>query len=622
MRSMRGALLHALCLALLGCSQDPRVVRVELLAPEAIGCRPFEVRSIVVTPLADSPSSSRPSIRLGLAGGTERLDFFAPETERVAVRAEGVVRMGAGTVPWVGGGIAAWDPGSSDTATLLVPLLQLRRSCVLGDASARMRDGAAAVALDDGRLLVAGGHDAALLVSPGVLFVRPGERLVRAPDAARLFVPRTGATATALTAELVVVAGGAGAAGGSAYDSFEVLRVTEGVEERVPLTSLLARARRDHAAASLPDGRVLLVGGREGATGALGDAELLRVEVDGTEASSTLTASRPLPRAEGRVLVLDDGAVLVVGGVDAAGEPVPTVERFDPSIDTFVALDAGLAPRADAAWVAVRGARAARVGGRNPDGMWSRDVDVLIDGGAEVVTLADRLAPVESPVAIGLPDGRVLVIGLDPVSRRAAAQLVDPGGSRDESEREEDPVEPSRLASHLIELADGSIAEADGEGMSLLRLDTSTLFDDPSANIFPAQMDQRAELALDAARRWRAEGDRLVAQVDGARLDLPRSRFLAFEARLSVSGPLEVLLTSDGRAPTVITVDDTAVSFGECRAERGGGAEITVTRDRASLTLATDVAEASCALVVPGRVGIAIRAAEGSGVERIAVTRL
>ena len=86
----------------------------------------------------------------------------------------------------------------------------------------------------------------------------------------------------------------------------------------------LAR-QRPGSAALLPDGKVLLAGG-----GFEEPAPLTFAEVyDPVSASWTATAPLHMARMGAKAVVLLDGSVLLVGGVDAAGA-LASVERYQP----------------------------------------------------------------------------------------------------------------------------------------------------------------------------------------------------------------------------------------------------------------------------------------------------
>ncbi|MCA9609860.1 MAG: hypothetical protein KC619_29885 [Myxococcales bacterium] len=595
-------LLSALALALFaaGCAREPTEVRLELVPAQAIGCQPTEVQSVLLRPLGDSPPEARPSLRLDLTR-VSTIDSFPPTTEQVSVRAEGIIeRIGGGREPWVGGGIALLSTGD----VLTVPLLRLRRACALSDTRSGVPDGAGVVALDDGRLVVVGGDRGTDVLEAVV--VRPGDALARTLDLAPAR-RRIDGTATAIGPSRVLLAGGLG------RESIEILDVdaAEIVDD-----GILNGPRREHGAVRLPDGRVLVLGGRSELDTARRDAELIEL---GDRPTSRFTEGAP---AHGRIaphlLALDDGTVLVLGGVDDDGMPIAEIERFDPVTETFTSLGAPWPARLDADYVALTGGRAARVGGLE-GGTWSRAISVLLDRGETHVSLGAVLPQVmERPRAIGLVDGRVLVLGAR--EGAPAAQIVDPGQSRDSVEATRDPIEVGRIPTHLRTLADGVLALVDADGVSLLRVDLSGAFDDPAASINPAQEDQRAELSLDGPGRWRGVGDALVAEVDGARLDLPSSRFRDVRVELVSSGAVELLLTPASATPLSIAVDDTEARFDGCRVARDG--PVVVERIGNDLRLTSGGASASCALPSElGRVGVAIRGAAGGGVRRLAVSR-
>ncbi len=137
----------------------------------------------------------------------------------------------------------------------------------------------AAAALADGRVLVTGGLEVRMLPLPGLFVLRPAEVFDPARNA---FTPTAGA---------------------------------------------MASPRWDHVAIELPDGRVLIAGGRIDFARNTGQA------TDSTEIYDPTTDSfRPgpkmgTPRAQFTATVLPDGRVLLAGGTLA--------EVFDPATDTI-----------------------------------------------------------------------------------------------------------------------------------------------------------------------------------------------------------------------------------------------------------------------------------------------
>ncbi|MBX3275150.1 MAG: hypothetical protein KF729_33100 [Sandaracinaceae bacterium] len=602
--------LHALALVsvlapvlsavLAGCAREPTEVHLTLVPAEAIGCRPTRVDGVLLRALGDTPAEARPTVRLD-PRRVGRIDSFPAATEEVSVRAEGVVaRVGGGEEPWLGGGVALLD--ASDA--LVVPLLRFRRGCALADTGAGLPPAASVAPLDDGRLLIAGGERG--IDHLRLVLVRPGEPLARTIDLGAR--PRVGGTATPLGGARVLLAGGRG------RESFEIVDVDAGA---VIAEGLLRGPRSEHDALRLPDGRVLLAGGRSESGAARRDAELIELSPTGGVARRTL-GELGVARVAPQLLALDDGTVLVVGGTDAEGAPIAEVERFEPAAETFEALGAPWPARAQAAYAALAGGRVVRVGGLE-GGVWSRAAAVLLDRGATHASLGAVLGrALERPRAVGLVDGRVLVTGA--LGGAPVAEVVDPGQTRGALEAAREPIVLGRVPSHTVRLADGVVALLDENGVSLLRLDLSGEFDDPAASINPAQVDERDELSLDGPDRWRAAGNLLVSEVDGARFDLPAARFAAVRVELTSAGALELLLTPAGAPPLAIALDDARARLGDCGVTLDG--PLVVERDGATLRLASGGASQECSLAPGlGRLGVAVRARRGAGVQRLSVSR-
>lgn len=597
MRRSHG-LFASMALLSLGCQQPPRDVRLTLELPRAIGCRPTAVDTITVRALGDFPNTEPTVVELDVEGGAQSIDRFPQGTLFVSVEGRGSI----GPDAWTGGGVAPIGERSSEQ---LVTLLRYGRACPLPDSSARVPEGAAVAALSDGRLWVAGGNDGAI-VREEVFTVRPGDVLATPIDV-RLFVERTGATATALPGDLVVVAGGSSDVGGAGEDTLEIVSVREGEEARVG-DGFLSSRRRDHAAIAIGDRSVLIAGGRERAGEApLAELEVITIDDSGTSAESSMVGLLAIARAGATLLSLDDGRVAIAGGVDARGEPARLVEVFDPRTSMLSSLGE-LPGRLDAAFVALPGARVAQIGGR-VEGAWTGLVDVLVGGEPIAVEPIDLI---RRPRAVALVDGRVLVIGSD--GSRARGAIVDVGSG------EQQPFEASRAAAVLVPLADGSIVEGDEEGISALRVDLRTPFDAPPGTLFPSLMEDRAQLALDAPGRWRATRE-LIATTDGARFELPGLRFAAFELELDASGSLELLLVTGSSAPIAIGLSQAAIELDGCTVVRADGAPLHITRAADRLTIEAGAGATDCTIELPERVGIAVRAREGAGVRSLSIAR-
>lgn len=154
---------------------------------------------------------------------------------------------------------------------------------------------------------------------------------IRRLPRAMLAVPRYGHTVTRLSDDLgapVLIAGGRDNTG-APVETAELYRPL--IEEVAPNTEFampIRVPRWDHAAVRLPDGSVLIIGGRN-ANGPVASLELFTLE-----AGFILQPVLPLGAglSDFSVTPLPDGRVLIAGGRDSSGNPVDTafIIRIDP----------------------------------------------------------------------------------------------------------------------------------------------------------------------------------------------------------------------------------------------------------------------------------------------------
>ena len=238
--------------------------------------------------------------------------------------------------------------------------------------------GASTTLMPDGRIAIAGGG------KPGYQLYDPDQQSASRPGL--LDTPRAHHAAVALDDSRLLLAGGCGAldadgscAAGSALLTTVILDVDTGAVEAGPP---LARARIDGTALGEADGRVLLVGGADDTGAAAPDGE--RVDPDGSRpgeivAGATGVARRlsdggtlvalapagataaataavvpagggtarsvaaaPAPRAGATLTGLDDGRVLVMGGQGGAAGAEALL--YSPQLGRFDAVDATLDP--------------------------------------------------------------------------------------------------------------------------------------------------------------------------------------------------------------------------------------------------------------------------------------
>lgn len=200
---------------------------------------------------------------------------------------------------------------------------------VIGQVSARRQ--VQTGVLGNERLLLAGGVDAATAQPAPYLELieletTPERRVERVP-AQSLAV--TGHAMATLTDGRVIVFGGRDA---TAVRSRAVEITTDGAGVSVrTLAAGMSSPRKDHAATRLSDALgapVLLTGGRDAADLLLAAPELYRPLSDSFATPAELPARMIVPRRNHQTARLADDSVLILGGLDAAGAPVTTLELF------------------------------------------------------------------------------------------------------------------------------------------------------------------------------------------------------------------------------------------------------------------------------------------------------
>lgn len=304
---------------------------------------------------------------------------------------------------------AGGDNGSNALASAEVYGSSLFQATGSMDTS---RAEAAGARLADGSVLLAGGSsntlasadvtDTTSIYSHGVFTAGPLKTVIARRDA----------TLTRLLDGRVLLAGGKTAAGDTPhcgyYDS-------TGKGSFTPLAVGLARPRSGHSATLLPSGRVLLVGGRSGTTEALDGAQVfdpgtnlflpeIRYLMDGVQI---------LPaRSEHQACLLPDGSVLVTGGRDATGKAVSECLQYLPAVNAFNAFTPmGLSPRRQHSATLLPDGTVLLAGGLDAEGELTATAEVLNPVTGEVRAVGGLAAPRRGHLASLLPDGRVLITG-------------------------------------------------------------------------------------------------------------------------------------------------------------------------------------------------------------------
>lgn len=202
------------------------------------------------------------------------------------------------------------------------------------------RAGHTAALLPGGRVLIVGGHGTQ---RGGVLSgtLMAAELYDPVTDAWRAVAPlstgRAGHTATLLPDGRVLVAGGRT----GDYHYLATAELYDPATDRWQPAGAMAVGREDHTATLLPDGRVLAAGGIGGSEDPrsarfLAAAEVYDPTMNGWRPATALATRRQRHSAT----LLPNGQVLVIGGIGGGegtrgGEILATAERYDPATDRW-----------------------------------------------------------------------------------------------------------------------------------------------------------------------------------------------------------------------------------------------------------------------------------------------
>ncbi len=247
----------------------------------------------------------------------------------------------------------------------------------------------------------------------------------RVARAAAMTVPRAVHTATRLVDGRILVAGGCttngcdlGSPDGATAELFDPERGT------FSRTGALTVSRDDHAAARLPDGRVMLIGGWA-ASGVLANTDVYDPKTGVFRPGPTMRAARA-----GTVAVeLDDGRLLIAGGFIGNRPTIASAELYDPVADLTTRTGDMATARGAHAAVRLKDGRVLIVGGLS-GGVVTATAELYDPAtGAFAATGPMRTARYKCGAAL-LPDGTVLVFGgsgdIDGTILYASTEIYDP----------------------------------------------------------------------------------------------------------------------------------------------------------------------------------------------------
>ena len=211
--------------------------------------------------------------------------------------------------------------------------------------------------------------------------------------------PRAFGSATLLLNGKVLVAGGMTqdlVYGGppTAYNRADLYDPSSNTWSR---TSDMNLARFGHSATLLPDGRVLVAGGLDGAINTLAEAEIF----DAASNSWSNVASMAHPRS-GAAALLPNGKVVVLGG-SSPYDPA-SAEQFDPATGLWQAISSMTVARSSASCTLLQDGQLLVLGGGSAE---------RYDSATDSWSSAGSLRSSSGHLAGLLPDGRVLAISAE-----------------------------------------------------------------------------------------------------------------------------------------------------------------------------------------------------------------
>lgn len=247
----------------------------------------------------------------------------------------------------------------------------------------------------------------------------------------------------------------------------------------------MGAARAAHTATTLPNGRVLIVGG-------FGDTETRGTgsELYDPGAKRFVAAGRMgAGRHSHTATLLPNGQILVAGGYTAGNVVTTSAELYDPATNTFIPTGSMRGARGGHVAVLLQSGKVLIAGGVGPSWSFLASAEMYDPATGTFQPTGGMLAARESHTAVRLRDGRVLVVGGHRDRRpntviHSSAELYDPAtgtfgrtGELSIRRHKHDAI----LLADGRELVRGGADERDGRGVY-----TSTELYDPRVDGFTA----------------------------------------------------------------------------------------------------------------------------------------
>jgi len=186
--------------------------------------------------------------------------------------------------------------------------------------------------------------------------------------------------------------------------------------------------RAGHEATLLPNGKLLITGGVDGRFNRLASAELY----DPATRRFTPTGEMKVAREAHRATLLNNGKVLITGGLSPVWPEQRQAEMYDPATGAFSPVGEMASPRADHTATLLRNGQvllAAGSTGRSINEAVTQTAELFDPATNRFTATGNLAAPRHKHAAVGLRDGKVLVIGGADSRLRGfynSAELYDP----------------------------------------------------------------------------------------------------------------------------------------------------------------------------------------------------
>ena len=297
-------------------------------------------------------------------------------------------------------------------------------------------------------------------------------------------VGRTASSVTQLADGRVLVAGGYSST--AELDTAEIFdpSANGGLGAFSPVSSKMSCTRYRHTATLLPNGKVLIAGGRDASYNSRKSVELFDPALNGGQGGfQTLGAQMGVARAEHGVVTLQDGRILLIGGT--SGNVLSSAEIFDPATLQFGPLITMQSVRLHHTATRLTNGKVLVTGGdQGSIGNGAEIFDPAGDGGKGSFTATGFMAKSRYfHAALLLKDGRVLVSGGSQGGLMASAEFFDPAANGGVGAFAAAPsMQVARAIHTLTLLPDGRCLVVGGTGGQLTgTLAKTTEWFDPSA---------------------------------------------------------------------------------------------------------------------------------------------